>query len=298
MAIASMTGFGRASGDATAPSGQSVAWLWEVKSVNGRGLDLKLRLPSGFDALDPLCRAAARSLERGSVQASLNLETASTSGAMTLDQDALRAVVQAVGAARLMTECTPPTADGLLSLRGVMRQDDGRLTPSDIDGMLPALMAGFEEALEALTQARGTEGARLCAVLSEKTDRMKGLTATAETHGPEIAAHLRAQLDQSLKAVAADHSVDPDRLATEVALLLVKTDVAEEVDRLKIHLDEAAALLAQGGVIGRKLDFLVQELQREASTLTTKAATPALNRIGRDLKILVDQFKEQAANIA
>lgn len=288
--IASMTGFAQEAGE----SG-GLRWRWEVRSVNGRGLDLRLRLPAGLERLDaPLRASAGKFLVRGSVTANLTLEQ-STSAGLTVNEAALQLAVDAALSVRQRVADASIAADGLLALRGVIEAAEAGPPDESHDA---ALLAGFERALAALADARRAEGGRIGAVLGGLVDDIERLTGAAEANPARgvdaVAERLRRQLAQLLDAAPA---LDPQRLHQEAAILATKADIREELDRLTAHIAAARQLLAEGGPIGRKLDFLTQEFNREANTLCSKANDSSLTATGLALKAAIDQLREQVQNI-
>jgi uncharacterized protein (TIGR00255 family) len=293
MTISGMTGFARAEGE---HDGQR--WIWELKSVNGRGLDLKLRLPQGFDALEPAARAAAGAkFKRGSLQATLTLaRAASAAAAQKID---LELVEQLLAAREAFGDRTAkPRWDGLLAARGVLTGDDAsELSEAERTALEAALIAGFNGALDALTMARNAEGRMLAAALGEGANRLDALIAAARACAAAGPAAALERIRQRLQALAPELKLDPARVAQEAAMVAAKADVQEELERLAAHAVELRTLLTKPEPAGRRLDFLSQELTREANTLCSKSADLELTRIGLDLKAVVDQIKEQAANV-
>lgn len=290
-----MTGFARAEGE---HAGQR--WIWEAKSVNGRGLDLKLRLPPGLDATEPLARAAAQArFKRGSVQASLSLaREAVQAPPLRIDQALLDTLI-AAGAPYIESgAATPPRWDGLLALRGVLLSDEAANGDEEARAALEAaLLEGLNAALDGLAQARQGEGRMLAGVLGELAAKLDALIDAARASAATAPAAALDRIRQRLAALAPEVALDPQRLAQEAALAASRADVSEELERLAAHAGELRALLAKPEPAGRRLDFLAQELTREASTLCAKSADLELTRIGLDLKTVVDQIKEQAANV-
>jgi uncharacterized protein (TIGR00255 family) len=289
-----MTGFARSSGTL-----EGMAWAWEVRSVNGRGFDLRLRLPPGCDALEPgLREAAAAVLKRGNVSATLTL-TRETGPRLAPDPAALeQALALAMALASRIEGAPPPRAEALLALPGVLRpavaQEDGALS----EPQMAALRAGFAEALAALAAARGAEGARLAAVLGGQLAEIAALQARAAEQAAEQPAAHRARMLESLREMLREApSLPEERIAQEVALLAARSDVREELDRLASHIAAARALLAEGVQVGRRLDFLVQEFNREANTLCSKSTSIALTATGLALKSAIEQLREQVQNI-
>lgn len=289
-----MTGFARAQGATGA-----WRWSWELRSVNAKGLDLRLRLPSGFDALDAAARlAAGRALSRGSISGTFAVTREGETVSIRINQPALAAMVEAGKQAAERYALPAPTLDALLAVKGVVEVVEAGLTPEDVEAITRDATGGFEEALAALGTMRLAEGQALLAVLRERLEAMSALVQTAEALPERQSDAIRARLEEQVRSlVGAVKPLDPDRLHQEVALLATKADVREELDRLTAHVAAAHALLETGGPVGRKLDFLSQEFHREANTLCSKSNAVALTRIGLDLKLLVDQFREQIQNI-
>ncbi len=292
-----MTGFA----DLTGGAG-GITWNWEARSVNGRGLDLRLRLPEGFEALEPPIRAAAgRVLARGSVTLTLRLGRGATAALPRLNAEALEAAVGAALAAaetasRRGLDLAPMTAADLMAVRGVLEAEN--VAPAETPGVLAELAAEIEPLLAALARARAAEGAALAALLTAQADRVEALAtaarATAEARAARSGALLKSRLEAVLASVA---PVDEARLAQELALIAVKADVTEELDRLDAHVAAAREMLGAGGPVGRKLDFLMQEFNREANTLCAKASASELTAIGLEMKVVIDQMREQVQNV-
>ena len=295
--ISSMTGFASTSGQ----TGDS-DWRWDVKSVNARGLDLRFRLPAGQDALEPKLRTAAQgALKRGSVAISLNTKFQKAAGRISIDDDGLAQAISHISIARgHLEKAGIPVADtqaeAVLSLPGVLLSGD-ESEAQDISVLAPDLLRGFEAALADLLVERRAEGARLGRVISEQVTQIESLTRDAEGCADEAVVALRERFKTQLTTLLADTSISPERMEQEAAILASKADIREEIDRLHAHVAAARELLAMDEPIGRRLDFLTQEFNREANTLCSKSPTDALTRIGLDLKMVVDQIKEQAANV-
>lgn len=293
MALSGMTGFARSDGVA---GGRR--WAWEARSVNGRGLDVKTRLPQGFEALEPSVReAAGKRFRRGSLQISLNIVRDAEAGtAARLDVAFLdRLLADAAGHIRAGRIDTP-RLDGLLQVRGVLVSEDlldDAAVRADLD---TALSAGLVSVLEGLSAARGQEGRVLAGVFAGLIDAIEAGVRAARGLAALAPAALAERLSERVMALAPAVLVDPARLAQEAALLASKADVQEELERLAAHAAEARALIAGADSAGRRLEFLAQELNREANTLCSKSSDLALTRIGLDLKTAIDQFREQAAN--
>jgi len=289
----SMTGFARTEGSAA-----GLAWVWELRSVNGRGLDLRFRLPPGWDALEPgLREAAGKVLKRGNVNAALTLKR-EVETRLALDMAALeQALALALELQKRIPGSPPPRAESLLGLPGVLRQAATDAAEERADAET-AVRDGFAEALAALLAARQAEGARLGAVLAGQLDEIAALHGQAATTAADQPAQLRAKVMDNLQALLREApSLPEDRIAQEVALLAARSDVREELDRLASHLQAAASLLAEPAAVGRRFDFLVQEFNREVNTLCSKSASTALTGIGLRLKATVEQLREQVQNI-
>ena len=292
--LASMTGFARADGGA-----DGATWSWELRSVNGRGLDLRLKLPSGYDRLEPALReAAGRHLRRGNVQANLGLKREEQIR-LAADPQALdQALALALDLHARIPGSEPPRAEALLALPGVLRA----VAPTESDDRSPSLdgtlVAGFEEALAQLVAARQGEGARLSATLTSLLGDIAALRTQAATEAADQPRAQRARLIENVQALSREVPPLPEeRIAQEVAVMAARSDVREELDRLDSHIQAAHALLAEGAGIGRRFDFLVQEFNREANTLCSKSASVALTATGLRLKAAIEQLREQVQNI-
>lgn len=295
--LVSMTGFAREGG--TLPDGTQ--FVWELRSVNGRGLDLRLRLPAGLDALEtPIREAAAARLKRGNIQAGLQLKQEQRP-ALSLDPAMLdRMVALALEVTERIPGASPPRAEALLALPGVIRAEIAEPDEAALAARQAAVMAGFNRALEGLAAMRAAEGARLHAILSTLLNEIAALCAQAGQEAAGQPAAQRARLMENLAGLLdgdARGKIPEERLAQEVAMLAQRSDVREELDRLAAHLGAAAELLAASESVGRKLDFLTQEFVREANTLCSKSASIALTRTGLALKAAIERLKEQAANV-
>ncbi len=294
MTLSSMTGFARGHGVAGA-----YVWSWELKSVNAKGFDLRFRLPPGWDVVEVPARArAAEKLSRGTIYASLTVDRKGVAPAVKINEPVLKAVLASLSGLAGKVEASPPTLDGILSLKGVMeiteqeeREDDRRVAEA-------AIIAGFEQALIALIAMRQDEGATLGRLLSARLEEIARLTARAETDPGRKPEAIKIRLAEQVAALlSASERFDRDRLYQEAIILATKADIREEIDRLASHTAQATRLLAEGGAIGRKLDFLAQELTRESNTLTAKANDVELTNIGLQLKGVVEQFREQVQNL-
>ena len=297
MTLVSMTGFAGQSG-----SVGEVSWTWEARSVNGRNLDLRLRLPEGFETLEaPLRAALSEALARGSVSVGLRVTRGTSAIAPRLNASGLEQAIEAVeaagdAAARRGLQLAPMTVADLLSVRGVLETE--QTPPAENTEVMERLARDVPELARRLRQARTAEGAQITAAITERIDRITRLVArarvAAEARGPRAAASLRARVDAVLGQTA---QIDEGRLAQELALIVVKGDVSEELDRIAAHIVAARGLLLAEGPVGRRLDFLTQEFNREANTLCAKSGATDLTAIGLEMKVAIDQLREQVQNV-
>lgn len=294
MSLASMTGFARAH-DTLGPW----RYAWEIKTVNSKGLDLRLRTPPNFDAVEIKARAliAAR-IARGACFAGLTAKRDDAVVETRINRPALERLLKALDDVPLHAALRPASLDGLLALRGIVEIIEPEEDEEQRNALDTNILATLATALEQLSASRRAEGAALAAVLTTRLDRIAELTARAETLPGRGTEAMRARLAQQVAALLdTGHAFDPQRLHQEAVLLAVKADIREELDRLTAHVASARELLAKGGPIGRRLDFLAQELSRETNTLCAKSNDSALTGIGLELKIEVEQWREQVQNI-
>lgn len=303
MPIASMTGFARAEGpDPTRPG---TMCTWEVRSVNGKGLETRWRIPPGYDGLEIAVReAVGRRLKRGNVSVTLTVSKTEEQLSYRVNEALLNQIVETVRKWQTSTGDAAgvmmPRLDGLLALKGVLEPvGDTEPDPEAREARDAALIVILDDALARLSEARAAEGSRLETVLVGHLDTIADLVdraaVTADLRPDAVKARLKAQVEALLEA---QMQVSEDRLAQELALLAVKGDVREELDRLRAHIAQAREMIAENrGPVGRRLDFLCQEFNREANTLCSKSQDVALTRIGLDLKAVIDQFREQVQNI-
>ncbi len=294
MPISSMTGFARASGER-----QGLLWQWEVKSVNGKALDVRVKLPPGFEALDlPVRAALAGAFRRGNLQVSLTVSGAAGRESLRLNHEVLDQLVAAGEALRARIGGEPLRADMLLSIKGVVEVAEPTVSEAEIDRRNGAMLKSFEEALAALAAARRAEGERLAAVVAAQVRRIAALAEAARTNPARSPGAIRARLaEQVSRLVETGAPLDPDRLHQEAVIAATRADIQEELDRLAADVEAADDLLASGDAVGRKFDFLAQEFNREANTLCSKAADRSLTAIGLELKTVIDQLREQVQNI-
>jgi uncharacterized protein (TIGR00255 family) len=294
MALSSMTGFARADGVCGAYS-----WAWELKSVNAKGLELRFRLPPGWDAIESALRArTAELIARGTIQANLSVQRSGVAPVVRVNEPVLAAVLSTMSDIAKRIEAAPPSMDGILALKGVIEVIDEDEREEDRRAGEAAVVAGFGKALASLAEMRRREGEALGAVLRGRLDEIAALTARAETAPGRKAEAIRARLAEQIAAlVDTSTRFDPDRLHQEAILIASKADIREELDRLVAHVAQARRLIGDGGPIGRKLDFLAQELNRESNTLCAKSNDVELTNIGLELKTVVEQFREQVQNL-
>lgn len=294
MSISSMTGFGRATGQE-----QSFCWTWEVKSVNAKGLDVRVRVPGLVDGLDVAARQKISSqVERGSVTATLSLSRQPGHETIVVKESALEELVAL--SARLSTKSgvSPAGVAGLLSVGGIVDVRDAQLDEADLAGLKEELMAGLDGAIDALSASRRIEGKGLAKVLLLQLDKIADATRRAAAHEGATATAIRDRLMAKIEELMdSEKAPDQERMAQEIALLAVKADIREEIDRLGLHVESARALLGQDEAIGRRLEFIAQELVREANTLCSKSAHMELTNIGLELKTAIDRFREQLQNV-
>lgn len=289
-----MTAFATQQGHADGAS-----WTWEVRSVNGRGVDIKLRLPDGLDGVEAKVRAAVGEVaNRGNVTIGLRLTRDHAEGAVQIDPARLDTILDALDAVQERAfdkgvTLGQPTAADVLAQRGVLIA-----APAEAAELASPVFADFKIALAAFMTMREAEGASLLTVITDQVDQIETLTAQAVTAASNRSDAAKAQMAAALTRVMEGAAgADPDRVAQELALIAVKSDITEEIDRLGAHVQAARDLLAQGGPVGRKLDFLTQEFNREANTLCSKAQDVELTRIGLALKAVIDQLREQVQNV-
>jgi len=294
MTVESMTGFARAAGEWGA-----TGIVWELRSVNGKGLEARLRLPPGHERLEQPCRQAIqKAFARGNIQASLNIAQAPGQQQPIVNEALLKDLA---GLAQRLQEqfgASPASADGLLALRGVLELPEQILSEEDRAALDAVVIATLQTAIEALEAARRSEGAALEGLLRGHIEQIERLTLKAEADPSRQPEMIRARLaEQVALLLGAAPALDEQRLVTEAAFLATKADIREEIDRLKTHVASARALLGEGGPVGRKLDFLAQEFNRESNTLCSKSNAASVTAIGLELKAVVDQFREQVQNL-
>jgi len=293
-ALASMTGFARADG-----SGDNRTWTWEIRAVNGKGLDVRLRLPAGFERLEvPVRERIGKRVVRGNIQASLSFGAGGAGEGLRINEAALAEVLKAMALIGARMEVQPPTLDGILAIRGVIESGDAAPEEAVRTRLDEAILASFDGALSALVAMRLQEGAAIAAVLALRVDEIARLASAAEAAPARTPEAIRARLAEQVAALLdAAPALDPDRLHQEAVLLATRADIREELDRLEAHVAAARTLLGEGGPVGRRLDFLAQEFNREVNTLCAKSNDRSLTAIGLEMKAVVDQLREQIQNL-
>jgi uncharacterized protein (TIGR00255 family) len=294
MAIASMTGFARVDGQEG-----GWRWHWEARAVNGKALEVRLRLPNGFEALEAELRErAARHVRRGSVQVTLQLKDELRSGAVRVNQAVLTELLRIGRELAAVLGSPPPTVEGVLALPGVVELGEAERNEAELSARNAAILASADAMYRNLQDMQRAEGAKLGSVLKGQLDQIAGLVAEAREGQSRVAGLIRSRLAEQLaRLMDAGVGLDPDRLHQEAAILATRADIQEEIDRLEAHLEAARELLESVEPVGRRLDFLAQEFNREANTLCSKAADTVLIRTGLALKAVIDQFREQVQNV-
>lgn len=300
MNISSMTGFARKNGNYSGDA-KEYSWIWEVKSVNGKGMDLKAKLPPKFEALAVILKnIAAEVLDRGNISAFLEFSAGGEIQKVRINHDLLKELTEV--ATSLYESCggklEKPSASALLGIKGVVETEDSAADEEEQKKLEQALVSSFAESCLLLKEARESEGSKIKKMLSDILVQIKNTAAKAEELAARLPEILKKKLKEQIAALLEPtEGIGEERLAQEAVLLVNRSDVKEELDRLKAHIKAAEDMLEQGGTIGRRLDFLCQELNREANTLCSKSADIGLTNLGMNLKVLIEQFREQVQNI-
>ena len=294
MTVKSMTGFARSDGALGA-----LSWHWEVRSVNGRGLDMRLRLPPGYEAMEARIReAVGKRIVRGNLTVNLNVKRSEGETRIRLNESALRQVLAALDSLKGRIETAPPRAEALLGVKGVLEVVEPEESEAEMQARTAAMLAGLTEALDGMVRAREAEGRHLSAIVLDQVaaiERLVALVGASPSRSPEaIRQRLKEQVGRLLEAGA---GLDEGRLYQEAAMLATRADVEEELKRLGAHIAAARELVASREPSGRRLDFLAQEFNREANTLCSKSNDPETTRAGLELKAVIDQMREQVQNI-
>ena len=293
MTISSMTGFAREAGF-SAP----YRWSWEIKTVNSKGLDLRLRLPPGFDSLEKPVRAAiSDALSRGACYASLAVTREVSTVSARLNRDLLAQLMEALATLGRPDHIAPASLDGLLNVRGVIETVEVEEDEAEREAAQENILKGLRSALSQLAAMRAGEGAALAAAIHLRLDRIGDLARAADTCPARHPDAVREKLRAAIALVVENGRLDENRMHQEAILMAARADIREELDRLYAHVTAARKLLADGGPVGRRLDFLAQEFGRETNTLCAKSNDAALTAIGLEMKVEVEQLREQAQNI-
>ena len=295
MTISSMTGFGRSEG-----AFEGFAWMWEARSVNGRGLDIRMRLPPGHDGIEQALRdAATKRFTRGNMSATLTMERQNGASTVRLNEAILADVLKAADRIVSVAGGVRPDVATLLGVKGVLEAGDSAIEDSTSRTTREKrIVESFEDALARLTDARRAEGARLNGILTEQVAEIERLTSQVRASPSRSVEAIRARVrDQVARLIESADAFDPARLHQEAVLVATRADVEEELARLDAHVAAARDILREPGAVGRKLDFLAQEFNREANTLCSKANAVDVTRLGLALKTVIDQFREQVQNV-
>lgn len=294
MALKSMTGFARSDG-----SMAQVSWHWELRSVNGRGLDIRLRLPGGYEGLEQRARDACKGhLARGNCTVNLSVTHESGQTRVALNEEVFRQVIEAARRATAMIDAAPPSLDSLLAIRGVMEIAEDEPDKAEFERRLDAMLVSLEAGLIDLASARSAEGGRLADVIAGQLDEIERLTARIEAAPARAPEAIAERLKEQIARLMADASrFDEQRLHQEAVLIAARADVQEEIERLKVHIAAARELLAGSEPAGRRFEFLAQEFNREANTICSKSNDTEISQAGLGLKAVIDQLREQVQNI-
>jgi uncharacterized protein (TIGR00255 family) len=294
MGLTSMTGFAASSGEV-----DGIDWRWDLRTLNGRGLDMRVRVPPGFEHVEPAAREQiARVVARGNCQAGLQIRRSTAGADLTINEAALARVMELVAAIRAAGDIAAPRADGVLALKGVLDAPEPGQGGESRDVATGAMIAGLERALTDLGEARRREGDELARSLLAQLGEIAALVdaiAALPTRTREAQLErLRGQLERLLETGI---ELSSERLQQEAALLATKVDIREEIDRVNAHVEAARGLIGADGAVGRRLDFLAQEFNREANTICAKSSDIETTRLGLELKAVIDQFREQVQNV-
>jgi uncharacterized protein (TIGR00255 family) len=289
-----MTGFGRSSG-----AHGETSWHWEIRSVNGRGLELRFRMPSGLEGLEIKARSLAQEmLARGNCTLNLTLRRESGELAIRLNEAALSQALAAAERAKALTQKEAPSLDTLFAMRGVVEVVEGEESEEAQAKLEDALLKGLRTALDQLVAGRKSEGARLTSVIGNQLHQIASLVERAASASARQPVAIMQRLgEQVARLMESSSGLDPERLHQEAVLLAAKADIQEELDRLRSHVTAAQDLLEQEQPVGRRLEFLAQEFNREANTICSKASDIEISRAGLELKSVIDQLREQVQNI-
>jgi len=293
MTLSSMTGFARCEG-----AHENRRWVWEIKSVNGRGLEMRFRLPPGLDFVEPALRkTVAEFFSRGSFNSFLSLKEEAGAARYAVNQPMLDETLRLIEDIKLRTDCDKPRPEGILNVRGVIEldeRDDGEAARA---ALAEALVKSFRETAAALQGARSSEGAAMAKILAGQLVEIERLTNKARQNESASLGAIRDRINAQLAELIESGAIPEERIAQEAAMFAVKADIREELDRLDAHVAAGRDLLKKEKAVGRRLDFLTQEFNREANTLCSKAQDMTLKQTGLELKTVIDQMREQVQNI-
>lgn len=294
MALSSMTGFARSHG-----TSGPYAFEWELKSVNAKGFDLRMRLPPGWDEIEaPARKRAAEALSRGTVYANLNVKRAGALSTVRVNEEVLASIVKIAGVLAGRIDAVAPSIDGLLAIKGVIEVVEPESDEEEDKAAKLAVAAAFDEALAALVEMRKREGATLGEILSQRMNEIETLARKAEAAPGRKPEAIKARLAEQIAALLeSSDRFDAERLHQEALLIAAKADIREELDRIASHISQARGMIAKGGAVGRRLDFLAQEFNREVNTCCSKSNDLELTNTGLAMKNVVEQFREQVQNL-
>jgi len=294
MALSSMTGFARSHG-ASGP----YTFEWELKSVNAKGFDLRMRLPPGWDDLElAVKKRAGELLSRGTVYANLNVKRAGAVSSIRINEEVLASIVKVAGVLAGKIDAVAPSIDGLLAIKGVIEVVEPESDETEDKAAKAAAAASFEQALADLVAMRRREGTTLGQVLSQRMDEIEQLARRAEAAPGRKPEAIKARLAEQVAALLdSSERFDPDRLNQEAIMIAAKADIREELDRIASHIAQAREMIGKGGPVGRRLDFLAQEFNREVNTCCSKSNDIELTNTGLEMKNVVEQFREQVQNL-
>jgi uncharacterized protein (TIGR00255 family) len=294
MALSSMTGFARNHG-ASGP----YTFEWELKSVNAKGFDLRMRLPPGWDELEAFAKKrAGEVLSRGTVYANLNVKRANAASTIRINEDVLASIVKVAGVLAGKIDAVAPSIDGLLSIKGVIEVVEPESSEEEDKAAKAAAAAAFEQALANLVEMRQREGVTLGQILAQRMDEIEKLAGRAEAAPGRKPEAIKARLAEQIAALLeSSDRFDADRLSQEAIMIAAKADIREELDRIASHISQAREMIRKGGPVGRRLDFLAQEFNREVNTCCSKSNDLELTNTGLAMKNVVEQFREQVQNL-
>ncbi len=294
MALSSMTGFARSHG-----TSGPYSFEWELKSVNAKGLDFRMRLPPGWDDVEPAARKqVTEKLARGTVYANLTVKRSGEVSAIRINEEVLASVLKVAQDLAKRTGAALPSVDGLLGIKGVIEVVEPEDNDAEVQAAKAVMLAGFGEALQSLVEMRRREGTTLGQILGQRMDDIERLANKAEAAPGRKPEAIRARLAEQIATLLdASDRFDPERLSQEALMMATKADIREELDRIASHIAQARDLLAKGGAVGRRLDFLSQEFNREVNTCCSKSNDLELTNTGLEMKNIVEQFREQVQNL-